>query len=92
MFMKDYEGGFSNFREITNDEKQMFNEVLKDLVGVGHTPLAVAIQVVSGINYAFLCDAKIMAPGAVPHNDIVIIYKPLQGEPLLTEIRKVDIL
>lgn len=90
--MKDFEGGFSSFREITDDEKQMFNEILKDFVGVGRTPLAVATQVVNGMNYAFLCDAKIVIPSASPHNEIVIIYRPLQGEPILTQIKEVDIL
>lgn len=90
--MKNLAGGFSNFREITKEEKQLFEETLKNYDGVGHKPLAIATQVVSGTNYAFLCEAKIISPEAIPYNDIVVIYQPLKGEPFLIQIRNVEIL
>lgn len=92
MRMKNSEGGFSNFREITKEEKQLFEETLKNYVGVGHRPLAVATQVVSGTNYAFLCEAKIIHPETIPYNDIVVIYQPLEGKPILKEIKEIEIL
>lgn len=90
--MKDLDGGFSSFREITKEEKQMFDDVLKGFVGVGRVPLAIATQVVSGMNYAFGCESKVIVPEALPYNDIVIIYKPLNGEPILKQIEEIDIL
>lgn len=58
-------------------------------IGVNYTPLAVATQVVSGINYRFFCNAQVVYPEAP--NDAVItqIYKPLNGDPHITSITKV---
>lgn len=90
--MENKYGAFGSFREITEEEKKIFKDTLAAYVGVGRTPLAVATQIVSGMNYAFLCDSKIVVPEAVPYNDIVVIYKPLKGEPILKEIKEVKIL
>lgn len=85
-------GCFSSFREIAEEERKLFEETLRGFVGVGRTPLAVATQVVNGTNYAFLCDSQLVIPDAVHYNDLVIIYKPLNGEPILKEVKEVKIL
>lgn len=92
MLMKNLDGGFTEFREITEEEKQMFDKVMESIVGMVQIPLAVATQVVAGVNYTFLCNAKLLVPHATPQNDLVTIYKPLQGEPMVTSIRPIDIL
>lgn len=92
MRMKNSAGSFSNFREITKEENQLFEETLKNYVGVGRKPLAIATQVVNGTNYAFLCEAKIVYPEAIPYNDIVVIYQPREGKPILKEIKEIEIL
>lgn len=92
MLMKNLDGGFTEFREITEEEKQMFDKVMKGIVGMVQIPLAVATKVVAGVNYTFLCNAKILVSHATPQNDLVTIYKPLEGEPMVTSIRQIDIL
>lgn len=90
--METLVGGFTSFREIQEEEKALFEKCLRNLVGVGRVPLAVATQVVNGVNYAFLCNSQVIIPDPVPYNELVIIYKPLEGEPILTEFKKVQIL
>lgn len=90
--MENLAGGFTSFREIKEDEKVLFGKCLSNLLGVGRVPLAVATQVVKGVNYAFLCDSHVIIPNPVPYNELVTIYQPLEGEPILTEIKTVKIL
>lgn len=93
MLMKSLDGGYTEFREITEEEKKMFEKAMGSFVGMGQIPLAVATQVVAGVNYTFLCDAKLPVPGhGAPHNDLVTIYRPLNGDPMVTSIRPIDIL
>lgn len=90
--MENLSGGFTSFREISSEEKALFAKALDNFVGVGYTPLAVATQVVNGMNYAFFCNSRIAVPGVESYNSLVIIYKPISGEPILKEIKKVNIL
>lgn len=85
-------GGFTSFREISKEEKELFEKVLNGLVGVSYKPLAVATQVVNGVNYAFLCDSKVIAPGTESRNDIVTVYKPISGDASITDIRTIKII
>lgn len=84
-------GGYANFRKIDEKEKALFVEAMKNLLGVHYTLLCVSSQVVNGINYRFLCEAKVVAPDPVPYNALVTIYSPIQGEPVVLEIRTVTI-
>ena len=75
-------GGFTEYRDITEEELAMFNHV----IGKGEDeiiPQKVATQVVNGINYKFFCDSK---SGYNLTRCEVIIYKPINGEPTLTKI------
>lgn len=90
--MENLLGGFTSFREISNEEKALFTKAIENLVGVGYTPLAVATQVVSGMNYAFFCNSRVVVPGAESYNSLVVIYKPITGEPILKEIKRVNLL
>jgi hypothetical protein len=80
-------GGWTAFSfTITQEAKKVFDQALKGLVGVSYTPLAFATQVVAGTNYCFLCQGKVVYPGAPELAAKVYIYVPLQGEPHLSQI------
>jgi len=83
-------GGYTAFRKIDEKEKALFAKTM-NLKGVDYVPLAVATQLVSGTNYRFLCEAKVVIPEPVPYNALVTIYAPLQGEAVITEIKNVII-
>lgn len=48
-------GGYQVHPEIGNKEKAVFEYAMKDHVGMHFEPVAVATQVVNGINYIFIC-------------------------------------
>lgn len=71
---------------ITPEAQHVFNEAFKGFVGVHYTPLAFATQLVAGMNYAFLCKGKAVYPNAPETANVIHIYKPLQGQPHITQI------
>lgn len=83
-------GGWTSFRPLTSEDKDVFNKALNGLVGVGYEPLLVATQVVAGINYRFFCNAKVVYPNAPYYAAIILIFKPLQGDAHITSIQRVD--
>lgn len=71
-------GAYTQQRDLTPEELNLFRNTLKD---VRYTPVSVATQVVSGINYRFFCNG--------PDGDVVVtIYKPLHDAPHVTEMSK----
>ncbi len=74
---------------ITPEAKSVFDQALNGLVGVQYTPLAFAIQVVSGLNYCFLCEGKVVYPGATGFAALIYIYAPLEGTPHITGISRI---
>ncbi|WP_196889955.1 hypothetical protein [Aureivirga sp. CE67] len=83
-------GGWSSFEPLTEEDKEIFNEVMKNYVGVDYVPFEVSKQIVNGTNYRFRCKAKGVYPGATEELCIVEIYKPIKGEPRLVSIKNVD--
>ncbi|MCL2109322.1 MAG: hypothetical protein FWH20_08275 [Oscillospiraceae bacterium] len=79
-------GGYSEFRGLTDEDWEVFEEAMLSWTGVRYQPFAVATQVVSGTNYRFLCTAKDVYPGAQPTTKKVVIYKDLEGNVEITEI------
>lgn len=75
-------GGFTEYRDITEEEMAMFNQAIGDNDMEIH-PQKVATQVVNGINYKFFCDCK---EGYNLERCEVIIYKPINGEPKVTKM------
>lgn len=75
---------------ISADAQKVFDSVIKNLLGVHYTPLAVATQVVAGINYRFFANAQGVYPGALNEGVIIQIYKPLEGAAHITSITKVN--
>lgn len=83
-------GGWTPFEsKIDPEEREVFSEAMKGFVGVEYTPVAVATQVVQGTNYNFFCNAKVAYPNSPNYAAMVTIYRPLEGNPHITEIRKV---
>lgn len=71
---------------ISQDEEKVFKAATKGLLGVDYIPLAVATQVVAGINYKFLCNAKGVYPNAPDEAAIIEIYQPLEADPIINRI------
>lgn len=80
-------GSWSIFRtDITEEEKDVFKVAFENFVGVSYEPIAVATQVVQGINYKFFCNAQIVYPNAPNQAAVVVIYAPLEGPAYITDI------
>ena len=71
-------GAYTQQRDLTPEELNLFRHTLKD---DRYTPVSVATQVISGINYRFFCKGP---DGYV----VVTIYKPLHDAPRVTEMSK----
>jgi hypothetical protein len=82
-------GGWTAYScQISNDAKNAFDEAFKGFVGVDYTPVAVATQVVAGINYSFFCNALGVYPGATNEGAMVLIYSPAGGKPHIVSITR----
>ncbi len=83
-------GGWDKMHAVTDEEKAVFEIALGSLKGVDYTPLRVSKQVVNGMNYKFVCEAKIVAPGAEKYYAMVYIYDapdvPRETDPIVTKI------
>lgn len=77
-------GGFTEPREISSEELEMFKKATTDYAELQLVPQTVCTQVVAGLNYKFFCDCK---EGYNLSRCEVIIYKPLDGEPSVTKIQ-----
>ena len=85
--MAELAGGWTGWNfTITPEAKAVFEKALQGFTGVGYTPLAFATQMVSGTNYCFLCQGKVVYPGAPEIAVKLYIYQPLQGDPHITQI------
>lgn len=80
-------GGWSKYHKLTPEDKLVFDEAMKGMVGVKYTPESVSTQVVAGMNYRFKCSAS-MPPADVIWEAIVEIYQPLDGKPYVTGITR----
>nr|WP_306345609.1 hypothetical protein [Vibrio aerogenes] len=63
-----------------------FVEALSGLRGVVYSPVAVASQVIAGMNYQFFCNSKVVYPGAQNEPAMVYITKPVGEKAYITEI------
>lgn len=79
-------GGWTPFGPLDGESRKVFEEATRHLIGVKYTALEVSKQVVAGINYRFLCDAQVVAPGAEPYRALMQVYQPLEGPPIVTRI------
>ena len=90
-------GGWTTYEKFNDqflgeDEKEVFAKGLEGLTGVGYEPIRVlAMQVVSGKNYAFLAKGTLVT--AEPETDyyIITVYEDLDGNCEFKAINKIDI-
>ena len=83
-------GGWTEFSApISKEALAVFTKAVSPLLGVSYKPIAVATQVVSGINYQFFSNAKAVYPGAHNYAVIIHIYAPATGEPHITSINTI---
>ncbi|MFM2486212.1 hypothetical protein [Celerinatantimonas yamalensis] len=83
-------GGWSVFRSLDSEDKEVFTKAMKGFTGVDYSPIAVATQVVEGTNFAFFCNAKGVYPEATVFPAIIHIYRNLQNEVGITHIQRLN--
>ncbi|RZG09691.1 hypothetical protein EXT48_01280 [Pseudoalteromonas sp. CO348] len=84
-------GGYSAFSaELSNEAKLAFADALEHFVGVEYQPVAVATQVVAGTNFAFFCNASVVAPNSSTYPAIVHVFRSLEGKASITHIEQVS--
>ena len=65
---------------------------MEGFVGVNYTPVALlGTQVVSGMNYSFLCEATVVYPDAQPYYAVVTVYQDTQGKAEIRNITAMDL-
>lgn len=82
-------GGWTNYRDVKEQDQALFTKVMSHLLGVKYTPLRVATQIVAGTNYRFLCEAETITHLTYEYHVLVYIFKPLPGtkeDPYCTNI------
>ena len=77
---------------VTDEIRAILEEGLEGLTGVGYVPVAyLGSQVVAGTNYAVLCQATVVYPGAEPTFVIIYLYRNLEGKVSILNIADFDI-
>ncbi len=83
-------GGWSVYTsDISSEAGTAFDQALKGQVGVTYAPVAVAQQVVEGMNYRFFCNASAAIQNPTNIAAIVSVFKPLNGPATLSGIAPV---
>ncbi len=77
---------------VTDELKDLFTKALGGLVGADHQPvLLLETQVVSGVNYCFLCKSTPVYPGAQAHYTLVFVNNDAAGNASLLNIADLDL-
>lgn len=86
-----FPGGWTDWRFALDEAALQLFQVAVPHIGVDYHPLAVATQVVAGVNYCFLAQAKIAYPGAPERAVLIDVYDPLpgQGKAHMTGLRDI---
>jgi hypothetical protein len=79
-------GGFTHYRPLTPEDKELFDKVVGPIIGVSYEPTEVASQIVAGTNYKFRTIATL--PNYDTYHVMITIFVPLprEGEPVLVSI------
>ena len=84
----DVNGGWSEPESpaVPEEALQALTKACETLTGMEYTPVALlATQVVAGMNYRLLCEAKATVPDAETKYVIVTVYADLQGNAEITD-------
>jgi hypothetical protein len=77
---------------LTEEAQSAFDKAMEGFVGVNYTPVALlGTQVVSGMNYSFLCEATVVYPDAQPYYAVVTVYQDTQGKAEIRNITAMDL-
>lgn len=79
-------GAFSESRELTEEDMEVFTKATADYAYLGLTAVSVSTQVVAGLNYLFTCTSN--GPDGQQSSCQVLIFKPLQGDPVLKSVER----
>ncbi len=80
-------GGYEVHPEVGAGELAVFEAAMKGFVGVDYKPVAVATQVVRGVNYIFVCTGK----PVVPHPETKLYSVEVHVEPAGTKNASVEL-
>lgn len=83
-------GGWSAFRKLRPQEKRLFYEATRTVMGATYRPLVVSTQTVAGTNYLFLAEMKVITATDC-YTDLVTvsIFRALNGAVTLGEIKSI---
>ncbi len=85
-------GGYSEDRDVTDDDMAIFDQAMAGEVGVTYEPEKVATQVVAGTNYRFYCKSTTVTSAPEEGYAYVYIFVPLESDevPSVTSIEPVE--
>lgn len=89
-------GGFQFYTEndevkLTDEAKEAFDEAMKTYDGAGFKVIGyLGSQVVSGVNYAFLCDQTTVTKDLITKLSVVTVYKNTDGKCEVSDVKEVD--
>ena len=93
-YSEDLMGGWAEAQspEMTEDATKAFETATETLTGAEYKPAALlATQVVAGINYRILCQAKATVPNAEPYYVIITVYADLDGNAEITDTVEINV-
>lgn len=87
-------GAYTLYHVVTEEETEIFNEAMATTIGVDYEPLLVATQLVAGINYRFVCNARALTLSSTPYLAEVTIFVPLPSatsqKPVCVTIKRLE--
>jgi len=82
-------GGWTVQDAVTDEYQKVFQKALDGFTGGAYTPLAVATQVVKGMNYCFNCSYKMTTNPPIEGFALVYIYLEAgKTDPVITKIKR----
>lgn len=79
-------GAYSDFRPLEDEDLEVFEKATENYGYLNLQPLAVATQVVAGMNYIFNCATA--GPDGNTSECEVYIFRPLSGDPYLKAVER----
>lgn len=92
--MNEITGAYEVHPEVDEGALKIFNKALEHHAGMDYKPVAVATQVVNGVNYIFICTGKAVVLHPETKLYAVKIYFKADGKDTvleLQEIKEIDI-
>lgn len=73
---------------MTEEDRKLFETVMKGWCGATYDPICVSSQIVAGTNYRFTCKVTTATEISKTYHAIVAVFEPLpnEGKPYITDI------